>query len=150
MNGDRGKFDIGKLVAGGILAGVVMNICDYVSSNFILVNDWDRVARLRNMDMAVLGGTASLVTNIAVDFALGFLIVFIYAAIRPRMGRGPATATVAAFLAFLPEALYMATLASAFYTWDVYVRSQALMLVSYLAGGISGAWIYSEPEDDPD
>ena len=32
------KFDIGKLAAGGALAAIVMNICDYVSNNFILAS----------------------------------------------------------------------------------------------------------------
>jgi uncharacterized membrane protein len=145
------KFDIGKLAAGGALAAIVMNICDYVSNNFILANDWERVARLRNVDMEVMGGVHALVILVLVDILLGFLVVFAYAAIRPRFGRGPATATVAAFMVFLPQALIVATLVvGGFFSWDVFVRSQALMLVSVLAGALSGAWIYSEPTDEPD
>jgi len=147
---ETSKFDYGKLVAGGVLAAVVMNICDFVSNNFILTNDWDRIVRLRNMDVAVMSSRSVLVTDILVDVGLGFLAVFTYAAIRTRMGRGAGTACVAAVIVFLPIALYLATLAESFYTWDVYVRSQALELVSILLGTLSGAWIYSEPEDDPD
>jgi hypothetical protein len=144
------KFDIGKLAAGGALAAIVMNICDYVSNNFILAADWERVARLRNVDMDVMGSTPFLVKYVLIDVVLGFLVVLTYAAIRPRFGRGAATASVAAFIVFLAQALPMAALAGAFFSWDVFVRSQALMLVSVLAGALSGAWIYSEPTDEPD
>lgn len=145
------KIAHGKLAAGGALAAIVMNICDYVSNNFILANDWERVARLRNIDMAAMGSVQTLITYVLIDILLGFLVVFAYAAIRPRFGRGAATASVAAFIVFLPETLATASLVvGGFFSWDVFVRSQALMLVSILAGALSGAWIYSEPEDEPD
>jgi hypothetical protein len=144
------KFDIGKLAAGGALAAIVMNICDYVSNNFILASDWERVARLRNVDMDVMSSVPATVTYVLINTIFGFLVVLTYAAIRPRFGRGPATASVAAFIVFLAQALSMAALAGAFFAWDVFVRSQALMLVSVLAGALSGAWIYSEPTDEPD
>jgi hypothetical protein len=144
------KIAYGKLAAGGTLAAIVMNICDYVSNNFILANDWDRVARLRNIDMAVMGSLTATLTYVLVDVVLGFLVVLTYAAIRPRFGRGAGTASVAAFIVFMAQALDRATLAGSFFSWDVFVRSEALMLVSVLAGALCGAWIYSEPEDEPD
>ena len=145
------KIAYGKLAAGGALAAILMNICDYVSNNFILASDWERVARLRNIDMDVMGGVPATIGYVLVNIALGFLVVLTYAAIRPRFGRGPATALVAAFILFVPQALAQSTLVlGGFFSWDVFVRSQALVLVSFLAGALSGGWIYSEPEDDPD
>ena len=144
------KFDIGKLVAGGALAAIVMNICDYVSNNFILAADWERVARLRNVDMDVMSSVPATATYVAINTLFGFLVVLTYAAIRSRFGKGAATACVAAFIVFVSQALAMAALAGAFVPWEVFVRSQALMLVSILAGALSGAWIYSEPTDEPD
>ena len=142
------SINSGKVLAGGVLAGVVMNAIDYVSNNFILAKDWQNVAQLRNIDITVMGGTQAIVTGIAVDMVLGLLIVMMYATMRPRFGAGPATATIAAFTVFLSAALVMATLAGSFFSWDLYIRWAALFLVSTLGGGLAGGWVYSE-EDEP-
>ena len=141
------RVNIGKLVAGGVLAGIVMNICDYVSNNFILVNDWEHIARIRNVDMADMGGTTALVTYIVVDLLVGFLVVWTYAAIRPRLGRGPGTAVIAGFMVFAAQVLLMTSYAVSFLTWDVLIRGGLLMLVAALAGALSGAWVYGEDGD---
>lgn len=142
-----GKVNFGKLVAGSILAGIVMNICDYVSNNLILATDWEHIARIRNVDMADMSSTTALVTYIVVDLLLGFLVVWTYAAIRPRLGRGPGTAVIAGFMVFAAQALLMASYAVSFLTWDVLIRGGLLMLVTALAGALSGAWVYGEDGD---
>jgi hypothetical protein len=141
------KINVGKLVAGSILAGVVMNICDYVSNNFILAADWEHIARIRNVDMADMAGTTALVTAILGDVLLGFLVVWTYAAIRPRLGRGATTAIIAGFMVWLAEALLMASYAVTLLTWDVLFRSGLLLLVTSLAGALAGGWVYSEDGD---
>ena len=142
-----GKVNLGKLVAGSILAGIVMNICDYVSNNLILATDWEHLARIRNVDMADMSGTTALVTYIGVDVLLGFLVVWTYAAIRPRLGRGPGTAVIAGFMVFAAQALLMTSYAVSFLTWDMVFRGGLLMLVTALAGALSGAWVYGEDGD---
>jgi hypothetical protein len=144
------KFDIGKLAAGTALAAIVMSICDYVSNNFILAADWERVFRLRNVDMDAMSSLSATITYVAINTLFGFLVVLTYASIRSRFGKGAATACVAAFIVFMSQALAMAALGGGFIPWELFVRSQALMLVSILAGALSGAWIYTEPTDDPD
>jgi hypothetical protein len=125
-----------------------MNICDYVSNNFILATDWEHIARIRNVDMADMSSTPALVTYVVVDLLLGLLVVWTYAAIRPRLGQGPGTAIVAGFMVFLPQALLMASFAVSFLTWDVFIRGGVLMLVSALAGALAGGWVYAEDDSD--
>jgi hypothetical protein len=141
------NINAGKLVAGSVLAGIVLNICDYVSNNFILAADWEHIARVRNVDMADMSSTTALVTYVVVDLLLGGLLVWTYAAIRPRLGRGPGTAIVAGFMVFLAEALLMASYAVSFLTWDVFIRGGLLLLVSTLAASLAGAWVYAEADD---
>jgi hypothetical protein len=140
----------GKLVLGGVAAGVVMNAIDYVSNNFILAKDWQNVAQLRNIDLARMGGPSAIVTYAIVDLLFGFLLVLTYAGIRPRFGPGPGTATVASGLVFAAWALVLSTFAGVFFSWDVYIRTGALALVAMLAAGQAGAWVYSEeaPAED--
>jgi hypothetical protein len=134
----------GKVLAGGILAGVVLSGFDFVSSNYLLANEWQEVAHLRNIDPASMGGTAALVTMLLVDFALGQVLVLTYAAIRPRFG--PGTGAIASFLIFLPQALLLATFGGWFLSWDLYFRQATVMFVSVLAAGFAGGWVYAEEE----
>ncbi len=142
------KINVGKIVPGGILAGLLMTGIDYVVNNYILAGDWRNTAQMHNIDLGIMGGTAALVTMVLVDFVLGQVLVLTYAAIRPRFGPGTGTAAIAAFLVFLPEALVLATFAGIIISWDLYIRQAALMLVSVIAGGLAGAWVYSEEEGD--
>ena len=142
------KINAGKAVAGGILAGVVLTGFDFASSNYLLANDWQNVAHLRNIDPTLMGGTAALVTMLLVDFVIGQVLVLTYAAIRPRFGAGPGTAAIASFLIFLPQALLLATFGGWFLSWDLYFRQAAVMLVSILAAGFAGGWVYAEEEEE--
>ncbi len=141
-------INAGKVVAGGILAGVVLTGFDFASSNYLLANEWQNVAHLRNIDPALMGGTAALVTMLLVDFVIGQVLVLTYAAIRPRFGAGPGTAAIASFLIFLPQALLLATFGGWFLSGDLYFRQTAVMLVSVLAAGFAGGWVYAEEEEE--
>jgi hypothetical protein len=142
------SVNVGRVVIGGVAAGVVMSACDFVINQFILADAWTRVAQARNVDMSAMGGSGDFVKFVAIDLALGLLIVWLYAAIRPRFGPGPGTAAMAAFAVFLAEALVMATFAPWLFSWDMFIRSNALGLVSTLAAGVAGGWVYTEPETE--
>jgi hypothetical protein len=144
----KSKVNVGKLMAGSALAGIVINICDFVSNNFILAADWEHVARIRNVDMADLSSTSATVVYVVVNLLLGFLAVWTYAAIRPRLGKGPGTAIIAGFMVFAGQALLMATYAVAYFSWDVFIRAGLLMLVTMLASSLAGAWVYAEGGDE--
>jgi hypothetical protein len=141
------KINAGKVLAGGILAGVILSGFDFVINNYILASDWQNVAHLRNVDLEVMGGTGALVLMLVVDFVLGQVLVATYAAIRPRFGPGAGTASIAAFLLFLPVALQLATFGGVFISWQLYVRQSALLLAAMIVAAVAGAWIYAEEGD---
>jgi hypothetical protein len=143
-----GKINAGKAVAGGVLAAVILSGLDFVINNYILAGDWQNVAHLRNIDLTTMGGTSALVLMLVVDFILGQVLVLTYAAIRPRFGPGPGTASIAAFLIFLPVGLELATFAGVFISWELYIRQAALLLVAMIAAAIAGAWVYAEDESE--
>ena len=142
------KINIGKAAAGGVLAGVILSVLDFVINNYILAGDWQNVAHLHNIDLTVMGGTSALIVMLVVDFILGQVLVVTYAAIRPRFGPGAGTAAVAAFLIFLPVALQLATFAGLFISWELYIRQAALLLVAMIVAAVAGAWVYSEEETE--
>jgi len=143
-------INMGRVVTGGIAAGAVLNASDFVINNFILNEAWIRVQQARNVDVAAASGTPELIKFIVIDFILGFLIVWVYAAIRPRLGPGPTTAAVAALVIFAAGALNMASFAPWFFSWDMFIRSGTLGLTSMLVAGWAGGWVYTEPGEIQD
>ena len=142
------KINVSKVLVGGLVAGVILSGLDFVTSNYILATDWQNMAQLRNIDLSLMGGPGALATMIVVDLLLGQLVLVTYAAIRPRFGPGPGTASIASFLMFLPEALVLATFGGLMISWDLFFRQTALRLVAILAAGLTGARMYSEEESE--
>jgi len=87
-----GKINLGKVIAGGVLAGLVLNVFDFVLHGVILKEDWAAA-------MAALNKPAMESNTIAMfvgfDFLVGIGLVWLYAAIRPRFGPGVQTAVIA-------------------------------------------------------
>jgi hypothetical protein len=142
------KMNTGRVVLGGLVAGVVMNLCDFVVNNYVLAREWRRVAQSRNVDIEVMGGTSALVTYVVVDMLYGLVIVWLCAAMRPRLGPGPVSAMIAGVVVALVVALALATLAEAFFSWDLYIKNTGLLLASMLLAAIAGAQVYKEEEPE--
>ncbi len=93
-----------KLVLGGLAAGVVLNIIDYLSNAVILA---DRMRADANAFKPGLGDRFSTMSAgqiagyVFFDFIVGMLLVWTYAAIRPRFGPGARTAMYVALLFFV-------------------------------------------------
>src|SRR5688572_17716239 len=87
-----GKINWGRVVLGGLLAGLVLNVIDYLVYGVWLAADL-------NAAMQALGKSAmtmsTIVWFIVFDFLFGIFLVWFYAAIRPRFGPGPRTAALA-------------------------------------------------------
>src|SRR6185503_10727346 len=97
-----------KVVAGGLLAGVVFNIIDFLINGFLMVKDFAANAARLGLDPASQSSPDVITTWVIVDFILGLAVVFIYAAIRPRFGPGVKTALIAAVLLWIgPTALML-------------------------------------------
>ncbi len=135
-----------KVVIGGIAAGVVMNIIDFISYSYILG------ARMKAESDAFKPGMAdsmmtssAMITNIVMDFVLGIALVWTYAAIRPRFGPGPKTAVYVAILfwvlagIFLSGYMHMGMMSSGLWWSFAFVG-----LVNFLVSSWVGAKVYSE------
>jgi hypothetical protein len=140
-------MNVGKVAAGGMLAGIVMFAFDFAQGNYLFAEDWQRLAQRHNFDPALMSGTDAIVTLAIADLVLGLVITLTYAAIRPRFGPGPGTGAVASFLVFAGIAAVLATFAPWFLPWDLYIRQGTVSLVAMLAAGFAGAWVYAETGD---
>lgn len=93
-----GSINTGRIILGGLLAGVVINIM-MVVSNFLILG-----ARMQDV-YDTLGlqppGTGAMLVFVLLGFVVGFATVWLYGAIRPRFGPGPRTALVGGTVVWL-------------------------------------------------
>ncbi len=80
------------------------------------------------------------------SFGFGFILVWTYAAIRPRFGAGLKTAICASTLCWGLACLYPNLF---FYVMNLFPRNMMVLatvwgLVETIVAGIAGAWAYTE------
>jgi len=135
-----------KVLLGGFVAGVVMNAIDFVVNGYLLA------ARMKAETDAFKPGLSDQMMSgkavagyIVMDFVLGILLVWTYAAIRPRFGPGIRTASYAALLfwiltmIFLSGYMHMGMMSAGLW-WTFAV----IGLVNYLLSAWAGAKFYTE------
>jgi len=87
-----GKVNVGRVILGGLVAGVVINIGEFLLNAVIMKSDWDAAMAALNLPPADSGG--SIAIFVLSSFVFGLLGVWMYAAVRPRLGAGPKTAII--------------------------------------------------------
>jgi hypothetical protein len=138
-----GKINWGRVIAGGLLAGVVLNVFDFVVHGVLLADQWSAAS-------AALGkgepSGSAMVWYFVFDFLLGIAAVWLYAAIRPRFGPGPKTAACAGlFVWFLVGFLYnLAQIPSGLWPGNLLMISAIVALICVPLGTVVGAWAYKE------
>ena len=137
------KINVGRVLLGGLLAGLVISI-----GNFLLNRVWLRDAM--NVEFARLNlpepGNDLIAKAVVLTFILGIAIVYLYAAIRPRFGAGAKTAIYAGLIAWFFAFLYTRVLLGMVLGMpvDLIVKGTVFGLIVYAIGAIAGAWLYKE------
>ncbi len=132
-----------RIILGGLVAGVVLNIGEFLINDVILGAQMK--AEFERLRLADPGGSFIAVAVI-MTFALGILLVMLYAMIRPRFGPGPKTAICAALIVWFVGCIYVGiiyTLLLAF-PMNFFIIGAVWCLVEYSVATIAGAWVYKE------
>ena len=135
-----------RVVVGGLAAGVVANIVGFVTFGMLLAQRLDAEAA----DVApALRGRAmtsqAIAANVVTSFALGFLLVWLYAAMRPRFGPGVKTAVYAALaVGVCAIASHLEWMIAGLMTPATYLLATLAGLVQLLAAALVGAMLYKE------
>ena len=139
------SINLGRVVAGGLVAGVVANAIDFVSNTYVLASDIAAWAPTRNLDPAAMNSGPVAATWIVVDFIFGLLLVSTYAAMRPRLGAGPKTAVLAglALWGAITLVLFGFTQMGVF-SMALFVKGSIAALINTLAASVAGAAVYKE------
>ena len=138
-------INTGKVLVGGLLAGLVFNVIDFITNTFIVAADFQANFTRLGLNAAAMETPAIITTFIIIDFLFGFLAVYTYAAIRPRFGAGAKTAVIAGILLSLPIILVMMIFAlSGVLTMGLYVKLLLFATLNNILGTVAGAWLYKE------
>lgn len=136
-------INVGRVIVGGLVAGLVANVFDFVITSYLLATDLaEMMARLNLSATAV---ESSVWVFVVVDFIWGLLLVFTYAAMRPRFGPGPRTAVISGLVLWLALSLLEAQMiAIGISTLPFYVKGAVLYLVSAIVSSLAGSSLYKE------
>jgi hypothetical protein len=139
------SIDTGRVVTGGLVAGVVMNACDMFWNLVVLKDDMTGVATKLGMDPAAAASFSGALPWIVVDFVIGLMVVWNYAAIRPRFGPGPKTAMLAAVAPFIvATAVVFGFTSMGLMPMGAFVRGTLATAVTAILGTTAGASVYKE------
>ncbi|HUF66089.1 MAG TPA: hypothetical protein VMM17_08930 [Gemmatimonadaceae bacterium] len=133
-----GRINYGRVVLGGVVAGVVFLLMDFLGMH-IVPFDWMAWAAERGLTMPPVA------TWIVMDIVIGILAVWLYAAIRPRFGAGVKTAVMAGVWVWLFfSVIQWAPTAMGLWPMSAYWAMAAWGLVQTVVAVVAGAWVYRE------
>jgi hypothetical protein len=139
------KINTGRVIAGGLVAGVVANLLDFVWYQFLMGPDMEVMIQRLGLNRTVVESGTLAATWVVVDFVYGILLVWTYAAFRPRCGPGPATAVYAALVPFAAVTLFMyGYTAMGIFTMNAFVKGTVFFFVTSVAAALAGGSVYRE------
>ena len=139
-----GKINLGRVILGGLVAGIVSDILGFLVDGVLLAPRW-------NEGMTELGHTdfssSMLIWFNVLGIVTGIVLIWIYVAIRPRFGAGVHTAIyagVAVWIAgvLIPNLSFMWV--AQLFSRHLTVYTTAGGLVEIVVGTIAGAALYKE------
>jgi hypothetical protein len=136
-----GRINYGRVVLGGLLAGLIVN-----AGEFLFHAMFGAEIERRMAAMGINFGPNAIAAFIVIGFIVATIGVWLYAAVRPRLGPGVRTAVMVAVAVW---AIGPAVGNAAMKAMDLLTMQQALVgavwgLVEYGAGIVAGAWLYRE------
>jgi len=138
------KINCNRVILGGLLAGVVINIGEHILNGVILMDQW--VAAMQALGKSGETTTGQMVVYILWGFLVGIFAIWLYAAIRPRYGAGPKTALRAGIavwiLGYFTGWIMMVTMD--LFPVGLSTLGTIVGLVEVLIGTELGAWLYKE------
>ena len=142
-----GRINIGRVILGGIVAGIVSDILGYLVDGVILAPQW--ADGMKALGRTEFSATQNVAFNI-VGLVYGILMVWLYAAIRPRYGAGPKTAVLAGLAIWaagvlLPNAAFM--WAAGLFPANLTVMTTTAAIVELVVAALAGAALYKESAD---
>jgi len=142
--GTMGKVNIGRVLLGGIVAGIVGNILGYLVDGLMLAPQW--AAAMKTLGKPELSVNQIVAFNL-IGLLYGILVVGLYAVMRPHFGAGPTTAVYAGLGAWamgtlLPNTSLMVV--AGLFPRRLAAVTTAAAIIESVAAALAGAALYKE------
>ena len=134
------KINWGRVILGGLVAGVVINAVEFFVHGVILDQKWTAA-------FAALGKTPTgWATFIPSNFLVGVVAVWLYAFIRTRYGAGPKTAVRAGLAAWV---VFWVIPTMALMPLELFPNRLLLTVIGVgvmdaIVATLLGAWLYKQ------
>jgi len=140
-----GKINWARVLLGGLIAGIVGNVLQFAV--WVPLVGRSLSATLQTLGHPMQETVGATVLMVVLGFLMGILLIWLYAAIRPRYGAGPGTAALAGVVAGLmmgvfPDiawGLFLRMIPARVWATDAVITFAALVVATLL-----GAWVYKE------
>jgi hypothetical protein len=138
-----GNINMGRAILGGLVAGLVLNIGEFLLNGVVLASQMKAFNAQHNFAEP---GNNFLITAVLLTFLLGIVLVLGYAAIRPRFGPGVKTAIIASLFAWFGIYFYSGIFYAMLFGIPIGTCAMIIVwgLVEYIIATIIGAWLYKE------
>jgi hypothetical protein len=134
---------MGRVVLGGLVAGLVLNVAEFVLNDLILGAQMKSFFAQHNIAEP---GTNFMIAAVGLTFVMGIVLVLGYACIRTRFGPGPKTALIAGLFAWFAVYCYSGIINEILF--GIPLGAMALLvvygLVEYSLAALAGAYLYKE------
>ena len=139
-----GKINWGRVVSGGLLAGLVLNIIDWLTYGVWLKADM--AAAMQTLGKSPAAMDSAIPLWVALDFVSGIGLVWVYAAIRPRFGAGVKTAVIAGLAVWFFVGLVhqIAESPMGFMPQNLMTIGTCVALIALPVATVAGAYVYKE------
>ena len=136
------KINWGRVLLGGIVAGLVMNIVEYVFHTYVIGGQ--ETAAMSSLNAHMMNG--AIPVFLALGFVQGIVTIWLYAAARPRYGGSAGTAVIIAIgvwiLAYAIPGIGVAF--EGLYPMHLTCVALVVGLVEAIVATIAGAALYKE------
>lgn len=142
-----GKINYGRVILGGIVGGIVAATIEWFFNGVLLGPLWDDAMKSLNRPN-VFPGPAFTIALYLMIIAGGVLVIWLYAAIRPRFGAGVRTAILAGLVGwFLSTPLSnLENFVNGLFGARLMLYDTLIGLISAVTGTVIGAALYKETE----
>ena len=141
-----GKINLGRVVLGGIVGGLVAGFLDWFLNGVLMGQQWADAVKSLNRPTAFSGGAFLFCLYLVFSIG-GILLVWIYAAIRPRFGAGMRTAVYAALAVWaLGSLTNVINAVTGLYSVRLTLYDTFARLVEVIVGALIGCALYKEAE----
>ena len=137
------RINWGRVIVGGLAAGLVINLGEWLLHEVILRERMEASAAAMGLETP---SGSDIGIFVAMTFVLGILLVWLYAAIRPRYGPGPKAAILAGLFGWtlLYMFWYVYNIAWEIFPQDMVGLSTVWGLFQLPIATMVGGWLYRE------